>query len=88
MNEFILVDEQYREGFVVQKYKDKYSLVAARQYDTKDGETKIAVRWGEVEVGAKREKKKLPMGVSLGSDPATILRRALSIIADGEGMPF
>jgi hypothetical protein len=87
MSEFILVDEKYREGFVVEKYKGSYSLNAARQYD-KDGETKVAVRWGEVEVGAKKEKKKLPMGVNLGTDPGKILRRALSVIESSEGVPF
>ena len=64
--DFIETNEKYHSGFVVQEYKGIYSLVSARQYETRDGEMKTALRFGEIEIG-KDKTARLPVAVELGS---------------------
>lgn len=66
MDEFFETNSQYHSGFVIQEYKGKWSLVSARQYETRDGEMKTALRFGEIEIGKDRTAK-LPVAVELGS---------------------
>jgi len=66
MEDFIETNERYRNGFIVQEYKGVFSLVSARQYEARDGETKTALRFGEIEIGRDKTAR-LPVAVELGS---------------------
>jgi hypothetical protein len=87
MDKFFETNPKYHEGFVVQEYGGQFSLIAARKYTTKDGEDKIAQTWGDVEVGKLKTKKRLPMAVNLGSDPAKVLTELLAVLSPGNYKP-
>ena len=66
MEEFFETNEQFHSGFVIQEYRGRWSLVSARQYDTKEGERKTTLRFGMIEIGKDKEAR-LPVAVELGS---------------------
>lgn len=66
MSKFFLTDSQYNRGFELSEYKGEWSLIAARQWEGRDGSMKVSQTWGEIEV-SKDKTKHLPVAVKLGS---------------------
>jgi hypothetical protein len=69
----------YGDGFVINKYGDKYKLVSARE--GKDG--RVYMDWGFPQDKDRKPKDKaIPMGVPLGNykDAIGCLKRALQVL--------
>ena len=79
---FILTDRQYGEGFVINEYKGKISLIAARENE-KSG--KVYQKWGEIETG-KDKTTRLPVSVSLGSPDEAVKTLQATINAVQQGL--
>lgn len=86
MDEFFETNSQYHSGFVIQEYKGKWSLVSARQYETRDGEMKTALRFGEIEIGKDRTAK-LPVAVEIGSTKQEAIETLRVILMHLDGKP-
>lgn len=84
--DFIETSEKYHSGFVVQEYKGIYSLVSARQYETRDGEMKTALRFGEIEIG-KDKTARLPVAVELGSTKEEAIETLRIVLMHLDGKP-
>ena len=61
-DQYFETSEKYKSGFVLNEYKDEFSLIAAKEGS--DG--RIFQTWGEIEVKYDT-KKRLPVSVRLGS---------------------
>ena len=72
---FFLTDAEYKDGFVVEEYKGKTKLVAARQ-----GKDKIFETWAEFELGKDKVKKRLPVSINLGTDPVARVKELLAFM--------
>jgi hypothetical protein len=71
---FIEIDEKYHSGFEVVEYKEKWSLIAAREY-----KEKIYQKWGEIETG-KDTSKRLPVSVEIGKNKAEAIKTLEDVI--------
>ncbi len=76
---FFLTNEKYSSGFVLNEYKDEFSLIAARE--GKNGS--IFQQWGDLEVG-KDKTKRLPVAIRLG-DRATAIQVLREVLGELEG---
>lgn len=79
---FIMTDEQYKSGFMLDEYKNSYSLVAARQYD-KDGELQTAKEWAFPQDKERKPRAKaIPVKIELGPKDIAIkrLRQVLALL--------
>jgi len=69
-----MTDEQYKSGFMLDEYKNSYSLVAARQYD-KDGDLQTAKEWAfPQDKDRKPRAKAIPVKIELGPRDVAIKR--------------
>lgn len=84
--DFIETNEKYHSGFVVQEYRGTWSLVSARQYETRDGEMKTALRFGEIEIGKDRTAK-LPVAVEIGSTKQEAIETLRIVLMHLDGKP-
>lgn len=78
---FIVTDPKYNRGILLDEYNGRYSLVQARQ-----GESKVFVQWCKPKQGDdKYASKDLPLGVRLGSkdEAVKILKNFIAAIQGG-----
>ena len=79
-------NSDYGDGFVINKYGDKYKLVAARE--GKDG--RVYMDWGFPQDKDRKPKAKaVPMGVPLGNykDAIDCLKRVLQVLENPNSRP-
>ena len=89
MSDIIITNEKYRRGFKLDAYGDIYSLVAAREYTDKSGETKEAMEWAFPQDKDRNPREKaIPVKIELGTRDEAIanLRRVLAeLVAEPDG---
>lgn len=87
---FIITDEQYQRGFVLEEYNGKYSLALAHRYNDK-----IFKEWCKREFG-KGNEKNVPVKVEIGNREEAIANLLLVLgelgykppVAGEEDVPF
>lgn len=73
MSYIIITNEKYRRGFKLDAYGDIYSLVAAREYTDKSGETKEAMEWAFPQDKDRNPREKaIPVKIELGTKDQAI----------------
>ena len=73
MSDIIITNEKYRRGFKLDAYGDIYSLVAAREYTDKSGETKEAMEWAFPQDKDRNPREKaIPVKIELGTKDQAI----------------
>ena len=73
MADIIITNEKYRRGFKLDAYGDIYSLVAAREYTDKSGETKEAMEWAFPQDKDRNPREKaIPVKIELGTKDQAI----------------
>ena len=80
-----MTDERYNQGVLLDEYNGVYSLVSAKQ-----GDSKVFTQWCKPRVGEEKySEKAIPMGVRLGdkAQAVTVLQRFVQMLKRGMATP-
>lgn len=83
-DEFIIIDQKYKEGIAIDRYNNEVQLVVAKEGD--DGV--VRARWCFPEIKKEPSKKAIPWKLTLGVKEQAIqaLERLLYMVEHGEGL--